>query len=95
MLVVTCLVENRLYLEMGHSLTHSYRGIPLQACPQGVSGHYAVGFLGEVDDHAYVMEAVPEGVQAEVDGRCGTLRLHHDGTREVTGSATDPERECW
>lgn len=41
----------------------------------------------------FTIQAVPQGVQATRDTRCGTLSLTHTGVRGVTGTGT--VADCW
>lgn len=43
--------------------------------------------------NAYAIRAVPVGVQATHDAKCGTLTLNQSGTRGASGSAGVPG--CW
>lgn len=41
----------------------------------------------------YTVQAVPQGVQATRDKKCGTLKVDQKGTRTITGTGT--VSDCW
>jgi type IV pilus assembly protein PilE len=43
---------------------------------------------------SFTLVAVPQGAQATRDTACGSLSLQHNGTRGITGDATDID-DCW
>lgn len=69
--------------------------LPATQCTTDLAGHYLLQFAsGEPTSGSYVVEAVPQGRQATLDTRCGTLIFNHRGEKKVSVSGT-PVSDCW
>lgn len=93
-----CLVEHGQFMERLYTTNLSYQvdvaNIPNFACETELAGFYIFRPLdGSISASAYVMEAVPQGVQAERDTECGTLTLNQAGVRGESGSGNVDD--CW
>ncbi|WP_018649170.1 MULTISPECIES: type IV pilin protein [unclassified Thioalkalivibrio] len=88
-----CLTEAAQSMERRYTREMSYEGdLPSRGCmtESGMPDRYSFR-LAEVDRASFRLEAVPQGVQASRDTRCGTLTLNERGERGANGTASD----CW
>ena len=91
----SCLSEYANYLERYYTTNMHYTGATLPAdfdCASQTSGSYIYQFgANSPSANAYILQAVPQGMQANKDTACGTLGLDQTGDRTAsTGSA-----RCW
>lgn len=95
----SCLMELAQYMERLYATNASYLvngqapTLPTLACTTSLSGHYALSFSGTPTRTSYTLQAVPQGVQASKDTKCGTLTLNQAGVKTVSGTGT--VKECW
>jgi type IV pilus assembly protein PilE len=91
-----CLAGAAQALERHYTLHFSYVGAPAPACSADVTDHYVVGFAsGEPTATTYVVQAVPQGRQAESDTRCGTLTVDDTGRRGAGDGSAAAIDACW
>lgn len=89
-----CLQERALFMERFYTTTLSYAGAPdPTACDTEVGPHYTVSFVGTPAAKTFTLQAVPQGVQATRDTKCGTLTVNQQGARTESGSGT--VADCW
>ncbi|MBB1088043.1 type IV pilin protein [Lysobacter sp. SG-8] len=67
--------------------------LPQTQCMTDLAGHYAVQ-LAATTATTYSVSAVPQGRQASLDTKCGTLGLNQAGAKSVSVSGTSVA-ECW
>jgi type IV pilus assembly protein PilE len=60
--------------------------------PAEVASNYILTVASSASP-SYTVTAVPQGVQATKDAKCGTLRLTNTGVKSITGTST--VAECW
>ena len=98
----TCLVEMAQGMERRYTTALSYAGnpsapgtLPPQVCSteDGMATYYAFSFAANPTATQFTLRAVPQGEQATLDARCGTLSINQLGTRTVSGAATVDD--CW
>lgn len=90
-----CLQERAQFMERYYTTNMTYVGAPNPpACSAEVSPYYRVQFNGTPGAKAFRLEAVPQGVQATKDTKCGTLSLTAQGVRGESGTASSAA-ECW
>jgi type IV pilus assembly protein PilE len=95
-----CLSEYANYMEQYYTTHTSYKKdsegeankLPNLNCASAnqTGDNYTYKFAQKPKDHAYKLEAIPQGAQASRDG-CGTLTLDQTGKRG-SGDSVD---ECW
>lgn len=66
--------------------------LPQLQCMGELESHYTVSLAG-VASATYSVTAVPKGVQASRDTKCGTLSMDQTGKKAVTGDS--PVNACW
>jgi type IV pilus assembly protein PilE len=95
-----CLTELSQFMERFYTVNLRYDqdttgtavALPGTQCQSNLTGHYSFAFLKPPTQRAYVIQAVPQGVQATKDPQnCGTLSLNQTGTRTAGGNPS----ECW
>lgn len=67
---------------------------PVLGCEQDMAAFYAIQLNGTPTTTAYSVEAVPQGVQATKDSKCGTLRINERAAKSITGTVATVD-ECW
>ncbi len=68
--------------------------LPSTPCRSDLSSSYSFAFAAsQPQARTFTINAVPTGVQATKDARCGTLSINQAGTKGVSG--TDPVTQCW
>jgi type IV pilus assembly protein PilE len=68
--------------------------LPTVNCRTELQTHYTFQFgTNEPQQRSFVIQAVPQGVQASKDTRCGTLSINHANTKGKTGTASIAD--CW
>ena len=88
-----CLTELSQALERRYTVDMSFDGdLPELRCVDEVSDRYDFD-LDVPEDDEFLLEAIPNGVQATRDARCGTLTLDHIGQRGAGTEGDEPE--CW
>ena len=92
-----CAMEAAHFMERFHTTQLTYVGavLPNTSCMGELSDFYAFQLAAApaVTASTFVVEAVPQGVQATRDARCGTLSLNQAGTKQATGTAGPAA--CW
>lgn len=92
-----CAMESAHFMERHFTTQLTYAGavLPNTACMGELAGHYVIRLAAApaVTASTFTVEAVPQGVQASRDTRCGTLSINQAGTRGATG--TDGAASCW
>jgi len=93
-LAATCLMQNAQALERHYAARQSYLDAPAPLVCREIAAFYQIGFATPPTATAYLLQAVPQGAQAALDARCGTLSLNQWGER---GSGADePDAvPCW
>lgn len=94
----TCLQERAQFMERYYStyLTYNRVATPpvIAQCGAEITPFYQVGMqAGSLGAKTYILQAVPQGIQAAKDVGCRTLTLNAQGVRGVTG--TKPVERCW
>jgi type IV pilus assembly protein PilE len=96
----TCLQERAQFMERFYTTNLSYLdpatgSAPAVAqCDAEISGFYQVSYQGAATAMTYVLQAIPQGVQATRDTLCGTLTVNQQGVRGEGGTATSAD-QCW
>lgn len=68
---------------------------PNTQCTTDLAGQYVLRFAaGEPTAGSYTIEAEPQGHQATLDTKCGTLSFNHRGEKKVSVTGT-PVSDCW
>lgn len=92
-----CAMEAAHFMERHHATRLTYVGasLPATACASEISNFYVLQLAAAppVTASTFVVEAVPQGVQAARDSRCGTISINQAGTRQASGSAG--AAACW
>ncbi|WP_240151524.1 type IV pilin protein [Oleiagrimonas citrea] len=98
-----CLSEFSNYMERAYTTSLTYPTSSSSAAPpfatmgcattSQTGNFYKYSFDGTPTSATYTLQAVPQGVQASRDAKCGTLKLDQTGQRSITGAA--PLDECW
>ena len=94
----TCVQERAQFMERYYStyLTYNNAASPpvIAQCSAEVAPFYQVGLQGgSLGAKTYVLQAVPQGIQAAKDTGCATLTLNAQGVRGVTGPKA--VTNCW
>ena len=92
-----CLLEAAQFMEREYTTRLSYANVnalPPQACRTDLATFYTIRLNGQPQATTYSVEAVPQGVQASADAKCGTLRMNQAGTRSITGTVGTVDA-CW
>lgn len=96
-----CLTEASQFMERFYTTNLRYDtstagvpvAIPALQCRTDIATHYTISFNGAPTATAYAIQAVPQGVQATKDTKCGTLGLNQAGAKAESGSGT--VTDCW
>tara|TARA_R100000322_G_scaffold169847_2_gene143226 strand:+ start:1183 stop:1608 length:426 start_codon:yes stop_codon:yes gene_type:complete len=92
------MLELAQWMERRYSANFDYRdggadpALPFTVSPRNGTTFYNISFDPAVARNSFVLKAVPTAGQ--VDDRCGTLTLGHDGTRTATKGAV-VVADCW
>ena len=92
-----CLLEVAQFMEREYTTRLSYANVttlPALACRNDLAAFYTFSLNGAAQATSYSVQAVPQGVQASADTKCGTLRVNQAGTRSVTGTGGSVST-CW
>ena len=92
-----CLLEVAQFMEREYTTRLTYANVnalPALACRNDLAAFYTIGLNGAAAATTYSLQAVPQGVQASADTKCGTLRVNQAGTRSVTGTGGSVP-SCW
>jgi type IV pilus assembly protein PilE len=84
-----CLTDSAQFMERWYTTHLTYAGAPDPSCGSEVGNHYAIGFVGTPDGSSYVLQISPQGRQAEVETKCGTMTLNQAGQKSAATT------ECW
>lgn len=105
-----CLVEMAQGMERRYTASMSYYAdptdptvttLPPQVCSteDGMATYYLYTLThpSPPDGDGFLLQAAPQGWQENQDARCGTLRINHQGVRNVLTNSTDAALvdECW
>jgi len=93
-LAAACLMQNAQALERRYAAKQSYLDAPAPLVCRDIAAFYQISFATPPTATAYVLQAVPQGAQATLDARCGTLSLNQWGERGSNGEAADA-LPCW
>lgn len=89
-----CLMERAQLMERFYTTNLSYADAPDPAQCEGIEQFYEVSFLGENEPRSYILQAVPQGIQASRDTLCRTLTVNQAGLRTESGTASSAT-QCW
>jgi len=89
-----CLLEHAQVMERHYAIRQSYLEAPEPLPCRDVSGFYRIAFATAPEAGAYVLQAEPQGVQADADADCGSLSINQWGERMVSVEGADP-MQCW
>jgi type IV pilus assembly protein PilE len=84
-----CLTDSAQFMERWYTTHLTYAGAPDPSCGSEVGTHYAIAFAGTPDGTSYVLQISPQGRQAEVETKCGTMTLNQAGQKSAATT------ECW
>lgn len=84
-----CLTESAQFMERWYTTRLTYAGAPAPSCGSEVGPHYAISFVGTPDGTSYTLQVAPQGRQAEVETKCGTMTLNQTGQKSAATT------ECW
>lgn len=99
----SCLLEVSQFMERFYATNMRYDKtadgkavtFPNTQCTTDLAGQYVLRFAaGEPTAGSYTIEAVPQGHQATLDTKCGTLSFNHRGEKKVSVTGT-PVSDCW
>ncbi|KAB2924398.1 MAG: prepilin-type N-terminal cleavage/methylation domain-containing protein [Dechloromonas sp.] len=101
-----CLMEYAQYMERFHTSFMNYKDgkdnagnaievtLPVTACSTDLNSHYVFAFAaGQPTGTTFSITAIPQGIQATRDTRCGSLSINQLGTKAVSG--TGSVATCW
>jgi len=91
----SCLMESAQLAERYYTTNLTYVGATASQCGDGLDAFYTISFDGAAAARSYTLQAVPKGVQASKDGKCGTLKLTSQGIKSVTGSSSSTPGNCF
>lgn len=97
-----CVLENSQFMERYYTTNLAYNQTPAAVavvlptfqCETDLTNFYSIQFNGTPTATAYSMEAVPQGVQADKDAKCGSLRINQSAAKSITGTIATMD-ECW
>jgi type IV pilus assembly protein PilE len=97
-----CVLEASQFMERFYTTNLRYHqtpagvaiALPALQCATDLTGFYVVQLNGTPTATTYSMEAVPQGVQATKDAKCGTLRIDQSAAKSRTGTTATLD-ECW
>ena len=84
-----CLTDSAQFMERWYTTHLTYAGAPDPSCGSEVGTHYAIAFAGTPDGTSYTLQIAPQGRQAEVETKCGTMTLNQAGQKSAATA------ECW
>lgn len=84
-----CLTDSAQFMERWYTTHLTYAGAPDPTCGSEVGNHYAIAFAGAPNGTTYVLQISPQGRQAEVETKCGTMTLNQAGQKSAATT------ECW
>ena len=94
----SCLHELAQGMERRFTANMSYVGaaLPPNGCVADIPAatRYQFNFVANPTQNAFVLRAVPQGVQAANETRCGTMTINQAGVKTVTGTAGADVRRC-
>jgi len=93
-MAIACLLEHAQAMERHSALKQGYLDAPAPLPCMGVSGFYQLSFEAAPTASHYVLQAVPQGVQALHDAHCGTLSINQWGER-MSSAAGSESIQCW
>ncbi len=96
-----CLLEQAQFMERVYTTNLRYdtndgaaTALPTLVCATGMSTHYSFAFAaGQPGQRTFVVNAVPQGVQATRDTLCATLSFDQSSTKGKSGTGT--VANCW
>ena len=99
-----CVMEGSQFMERFYTTNLRYNqtnatppvavALPQLGCDTDLTNFYDIQLNGTPTATAYSMEAVPQGVQATKDSKCGTLRINQSAAKSITGTVAAMD-ECW
>ncbi len=97
-----CVLEASQFMERFYTTNLAYNQTPAAVavvlpdfqCETDLANFYSVQLNGTPTATAYSVEAVPQGVQATKDSKCGTLRINQSAAKSITGTVATMD-ECW
>lgn len=98
-----CLLEAAQFMERFYTTNLRYDAtragtavaLPALGCNTDLAGFYTVQLRSSAAN-AYVVEAIPQGMQATKDAACGTLAVNQTGAKfERSTEASASTSECW
>lgn len=88
-----CLHELAQGMERRFTANMSYVGtaLPPNSCVGEIQGaaRYAFSFAANPTATQFTLRAIPQGVQATNEPRCGTMTVNQAGARAITGNAAN------
>lgn len=84
-----CLTDHAQYMERYYTTAMTYVGAAAPTCSDDVSPFYTISYAEDPTASAYTLQIVPQGRQAEADGKCGTMTI------DQTGKKTATKDGCW
>ena len=86
-----CLTDHAQYMERYYTAKMTYKNAAKPTCSDDVTPFYTIRYLNDEEptDSTYTLEIVPQGRQAEADGKCGTMTI------DQTGKKTATKDGCW
>ncbi len=84
-----CLTDHAQYMERYYTTAMTYVGAAAPTCSDDVSQFYTISYAEDPTASAYTLQIVPQGRQAEADGKCGTMTI------DQTGKKTATKDGCW
>ncbi len=97
-----CVLEASQFMERYYTTNLAYNQTPAAVavvlptfqCETDLANFYSIQLNGTPTATAYSMEAVPQGVQATKDAKCGSLRINQSAAKSITGTVATMD-ECW
>jgi type IV pilus assembly protein PilE len=97
-----CVMEHSQFMERFYTTNLRYHqtpagvavALPTLGCATDLADFYTFQLNGAATATTYSMEAVPQGVQATKDAKCGTLRIDQRAAKSRTGTIATVD-ECW
>jgi type IV pilus assembly protein PilE len=89
-----CLLELSQFMERHYTTNLSYQGatLPITQCRNDLAAWYDFP-APKLTLRSYALQAVPRGVQASRDTKCGTLSIDQTGLKGESGSGS--VSDCW
>lgn len=97
-----CVMEASQFMERYYTTNLAYNqtpaavavALPQLGCDTDLTDFYDIQLDGTPTATTYSIEAVPQGVQATKDAKCGTLRLNQNAAKSITGTLATTD-VCW